>query len=65
MPDELGYKFEGLFEEDGMTSINQTPDHTLITNASGELLTNEGVAIQAMEWQDRSKTNNKKIFFFI
>lgn len=60
MPSSLGYNFEGLFMEDGKTPINQTLGHTLMTNASGALLTNEGVPVPAMEWQDSSEELSRK-----
>ena len=65
MPLDLGYNFKGLFREDGTTPINQTTTHTLITNASGSLLTNEGASISAMEWQDSTSHSHERKFLGI
>lgn len=65
MPTSLGYKFEGLFGEDGKTPIIQTLTNTLITNASGALLTNEGTSISSMEWQDSTTHSHERRFLGI
>lgn len=65
LPGDLGYQFEGLFREDGTTSINQTLTHTLITDGAGSLLTNEGVPISAMEWQDYTPQGHERRFLGI
>jgi len=59
MPADLGYRFEGLFREDGTTPINQTLTNTLTSNASGDL------SVSAMEWQDFTPQGNERRFLGI
>jgi len=63
MPNDLGYKFEGLFREDGITPINQTLVHTLKTDGTGSLLTNEGAPISALEWGDYDPVGHERRWF--
>jgi hypothetical protein len=65
MPSSLGYRFDGLFREDGITSINQSLTYTLKTNAAGALFTNDGAPISAMEWEDWTPGTHERRFFGI
>ena len=59
MPADLGYRFEGLYGEDGTTPINQTLTNTLTSNASGDL------SVSAMEWQDFTPQGHERRFLGI
>lgn len=59
MPADLGYRFEGLFGEDGVTPINQTLTNTLTSNASGDL------SVSALEWQDYTPQGHERRFLGI
>ena len=59
MPANLGYRFEGLYGEDGTTPINQTLTNTLTSNASGDL------SVSAMEWQDHTTQAPERRFLGI
>jgi hypothetical protein len=65
IPSSVGYIFEGLFREDGTTPINQTLNHTLMANASGSLLTKEGISVPALEWQDFTPQGHERRFLGI
>lgn len=56
MPVSLGYKFIGLFKEDGITPIDQGTD-TLTTNASGDL------SVSTMEWEDSDPVGHDRKWF--
>ncbi len=59
-PKPKGFKwgFKGMREEDTMTLINQHT-HPLKTNALGELTTDEGAPVSALEWTDVTDKKNK------
>ncbi len=59
MPSDLGYRFEGLYREDGTTLINQTLTNTLTSNASGDL------SVSALEWQDYTPQSHERRFLGI
>ena len=63
MPGELNYRFEGLFREDGTTSIDQTLEHTLRTDGNGSLQTNEGDSVAALEWGDSDPVGHERRWF--
>lgn len=59
MPSDLGYLFEGLYREDGITPINQTLTNTLTSNASGDL------SVSSLEWRDFTPQGHERIFLGI
>ncbi|MEK7097063.1 MAG: hypothetical protein AAB859_01980 [Patescibacteria group bacterium] len=63
IPNDLGYRFEGLFREDGTTPINQTLLNPLKTNGNGSLLTNEGNPVSALEWGDYTPEGHERKWF--